>query len=501
MIRALLFLALFFLVGSGAGWLLSNGGTATIAYQGAQATIAVGPAAIALLILLAGFLVLWHGLLWALNSPRLLGRFWGKHRVHKGRKALSSGLIAVGAGDLRAATKHASDAARLLPHDPASHYLQAQAAQLAGERTAARHRFEEMLELPETQILGLRGLYMEADRLGSIEAKRHFALEANRLRPGLAWAAKATFEVHVAERNWRQALDALQSNKRNHLVTKEQAQRLKSVLLCAEAMDLESNAPEEARAAAIEAHKLQPDFAPPALLAGRLLARLGHIRRAAKVLETTWQAAPHPQVARIYLDVRPGDAAMDRLKRAQHLAGLRANHPEGALIVAEAALDARKWDVARAALSAVLRTNPTERACLMMADLEEGEHRDMGRVREWLSRAVKAPKDATWVADAIAYDDWAPVSPQTGALDAFVWMVPTSHHNQPVLDIEEHMLLSRPSGEAEAAAVGDPDAKKSPALEGSPEGSQGASAAPEGASVGSPAGAVIDREPQAAASA
>lgn len=443
MIRALVFLAIFFVLGSGAGWILSNAGTAKIEYMGGQATIAMGPALIAALALLAGFLVLWHGLLWVLRSPGLLGRFWGNHRKHKGRKALSSGLIAVGAGDLRGALKHASDAARLLPNDPATPYLQAQAAQLAGERTTARHRFEEMLERPETQILGLRGLYMEADRLGSMDAKRHFALEANRLRPGLSWAAKAAFEVHVGERNWQQALYALEANRRNQLVPKEQARRLKAVLLCAKAMDLETNAPEEAKAAALEAHKLQPDFAPPALVAGRILVRLGQIRKAAKVLESSWQAAPHPQIARIYLDVRPGDAALDRLKRAQHLASLRANHPEGGLIVAEAALDARVWDVARAALSGVLRTNPTERACLMMADLEEGEHNDMGRVREWLARAVKAPQDATWVADAVTYDDWAPVSPATGALDAFVWMVPTSHNNQPVLEIDDTLLAAR----------------------------------------------------------
>ena len=53
--------------------------------------------------------------------------------------ALSRGMIAVGAGDARAAAKHAADAGRLIAHEPMTKLLRAQAAQLAGDR-ARRHR-------------------------------------------------------------------------------------------------------------------------------------------------------------------------------------------------------------------------------------------------------------------------------------------------------------------------------------------------------------------------
>jgi HemY protein len=59
-----------------------------------------------------------------------------------------------------------------------------------------------------------------------------------------------------------------------------------------------------------------------------------------------------------------------------------------------------------------------------MARIEGGEKRDAGRVREWLARAVRAPRDATWIADGVTSDEWAPISPVTGALDAFEWRVP-----------------------------------------------------------------------------
>ena len=57
-----------------------------------------------------------------------------------------------------------------------------------------------------------------------------------------------------------------------------------------------------------------------------------------------------------------------------------------------------------------------------MADIEEAEGHH-GAVREWLSRAARAPRDKAWVADGMTSDRWAPVSPR-GTLDAFVWRTP-----------------------------------------------------------------------------
>ncbi len=57
----------------------------------------------------------------------------------------------------------------------------------------------------------------------------------------------------------------------------------------------------------------------------------------------------------------------------------------GKPIVAEAALDAQLWGEARRHLGNELaREPPSRRLYLLMARLEEGEHGDAGRVREWL---------------------------------------------------------------------------------------------------------------------
>ena len=58
-----------------------------------------------------------------------------------------------------------------------------------------------------------------------------------------------------------------------------------------------------------------------------------------------------------------------------------------------------------------------------MAEIEESEHGDEGRVREWMGRAMRASGDPVWTADGVVSDRWLPVSPN-GRLDGYEWKVP-----------------------------------------------------------------------------
>jgi HemY protein len=48
-----------------------------------------------------------------------------------------------------------------------------------------------------------------------------------------------------------------------------------------------------------------------------------------------------------------------------------------------------------------------------------------------LFRSVRAPRDPAWTADGIVSDEWEPVSPVTGRLDAFEWKVPVASNARP----------------------------------------------------------------------
>ena len=196
------------------------------------------------------------------------------------------------------------------------------------------------------------------------------------------------------------------------------------MLLTARALEADAHDDRDgARALALEAVKLAPTLVPAAALAGRLLGEAGDMRRAARIVEAAWKANPHPDLAEAYAHLQPGDSARDRLTRVEALAEKAPGNIEGALAVARAALDAQEFAIARKAL-APLSIAPSQRVSMLMAELEEKEHGDEGRAREWMTRAVRARRDPAWTADGIVSDRWMPVSPVTGRLDAFQWKDP-----------------------------------------------------------------------------
>ena len=173
-----------------------------------------------------------------------------------------------------------------------------------------------------------------------------------------------------------------------------------------------------------------------------MLAEGGELRRAARVINKAWQANPHPDLAQVFADLRFGDAARDRLKRIEALAKKASGHIEGALALARAAIDAREYGKARAALASYLAA-PTRRVALLMAELERAAANDEGRAREWIARALNAAPDPTWTADGHVSDRWLPVSP-SGRFDAFEWRVPltgieSAANTAPVIEPESHV--------------------------------------------------------------
>ncbi len=437
MIRVVLFLIGVCLVAYGFALLGDNPGDVAIVWLGRRVdtSVTVAVVAIATLVVLAVFA--WTLLRALIGSPAAMAAAARRRRRRRGYEAMSRGLVAIGAGDIRAAARFAAEAARIAPAEPLALLLAAQTAQLNGDRAGAEQAFRAMSERDDTRLLGLRGLYVEAQRRDDGAAARRFAEAAAATAPAALWASQAVLEFRCAAGDWRSALAILDDNRHSGLLDKETYRRQRAVLLTARAIAAEDADRASAKTLALEAVRLAPDLVPAAALAARLLADAGEARKARKIIETAWHSQPHPDLADIYAHLRPSDSARERLARVEALARQAPGHVEAALAVARAALDAREFATARTALARFV-DQPTQRVALLMAELEELEHGDEGRAREWMARAVRAQRDAAWTADGFVAERWMPVSPVTGRLDAFEWKVPLGELPGPPHLIEEH---------------------------------------------------------------
>ena len=348
-----------------------------------------------------------------------------ERRQARGRHAITQGLLAIGHGDSTAARVHAEAARKHAAHDPLALLLHAQSAQLDGDREGAQRAFRAMAEREDTRLLGLRGLFIEAQRADDPVAAVMVAEEALKLAPSSSWASHAVLGFCCAKGDWAGALKILDNNQSAGLIDKAAYRRQRGVLLTARALELEKVDRDLARESVMEAVKLAPTLVPAAVLASKFESEAHQIRRSMRLVETAWLAQPHPDLADAYAHVKLGDSARQRLVRVETLAAKMPGHIEGALAIARAAIDASEFTKAREALAPFI-AQPTQRVALLMAEIERTEHGDSGRARAWTLRAVRALHDPAWTADGYVSDRWRPVSPVTGRLDAFQWQTPVA---------------------------------------------------------------------------
>ena len=440
--RRLLALVLVTAAVAGAAFFADHPGRVEIVWQGWQVETSVGVlvGAVALVALVASLLVLVAAVLG--RVPGNLRRRRAARRQRAGEAALTSGIVALAAGQPAEARLAARRAAALLATapfggTPMTLLLTAEAATQEGDTAAARAAYTALLDRPDTEFLGLRGLIGQALRAGDDDAALRLAERARRLRPESRWLIDAQLVLAARAGDWEAAQGTLAGAARRVLPA-ERARHHRGIVLHELSRAAEGRG-EQRRAAglAAKAQALASDLAAPADHHARLLIGLGRKRAAAKAIERAWRTAPHPDLARRYLEIHPEAAPLARVTAVQRLAAHNPEASESHLAIAETALAAQLWGEARRHLTLAIAApppglpsvGPSRRLCRLMARLEESESGDMPAARDWLDRAIGAPPDPSYVCSRCGggeSPEWQALCPECGGFDTLLWRSPPS---------------------------------------------------------------------------
>ncbi|MEP7239296.1 MAG: heme biosynthesis HemY N-terminal domain-containing protein [Devosia sp.] len=407
-------------------WLISLPGTAVIEVLGYRMQPKLGMAALVAAAGLAVVILAWSIIRRILDAPAYLARLNRERRRDIGVAALSDGFVALQAGDPNRARMLAREARANLPRNHAAQLLEARSDLALGDMQSAREHYRALISTKKTAVAALAGLYEQARTQGRTEAALNFAQKAVALAPQTRWASDAVLDDLTRRGQWDVALARLNAETAVTRDEKMTKRRKQAVLETALASDLADRDPLAALDHALVALKLVSDFVPAALIAARIQSNRGEVRKAMSLLRRVWRATSHPHVAALYANAQPGASAVDRLKRVRELIDAAPPNRPAAIVLARAAVDAYDWPAARNALANYSVAEPTQGICLLMAEIEEGQNADQGKAREWLARAVRATADPVWIADGVMSDEWEPVSPVSGRLDAFEWRVPVA---------------------------------------------------------------------------
>lgn len=431
MARWISFLVLLCVLVVGVVWFVQNPGDVTLEWRGWRIDTSVGVMMLGMAILAGATAAAYRFWRFLRRAPGEVGAALQRRKQRKGYAALGSGMVAVAAGDAGEARRHARRAEALLVDEtPLTRLLSAQSAQLEGDEKAAEKFFTDMLDDPDTRFLGLRGLLTQAmkadDRVRALE----LATQCQAMQPKSAWVNDTLFELQATGDKWLEAAETAEGMLHRGLIDKPDADRRRAVIAFERACEMTGmNSRRESLKLLKKAVDLAPDFIPAVLaLVDRHLSA-GHHRKAAGLVEKTWTRLPHPDLLTPYWNAKRATDPLARVKATEKLAGLAKDGIESHLALARASLDASLWGEARKHLSdagAGDGLEPPARVCRLMAELEEREHSDLQKAREWLVRAGSAPADPAWVCGNCGntVGDWTPRCGNCGTFDGYRWDVP-----------------------------------------------------------------------------
>ena len=432
MMRVLLFVVFAAAAIAAAVWLAGQAGMVTLRWPGWRADTPAGVLVLAVLVIAVAVALLYRAWGALRTAPRRLAEVRRGRRRRRGYEALTRGMVAVAAGDVAEARAEARRADNLLDELPLTMLLSAQAAQLDGDEAAARKYFAAMLERPETEFLGLRGLLLHAGREGDSDAAFRLANRAYRLKPNAPWVLNALFDLQIRKGEWRQAENVVRRAVRRKVIPRAQGRRRRAILfheqsLQAEAAGQGASALELSR----KAFRLAPGMVEVAARLASWQTGKGAARDAMKTIEKAWARAPHPDLGRLYAAVRADEDALARVKRFEKLLNLRPDHLESHAAFAEVAVEAKLWGTARGhlekALGDISGGDAPARIFRMMAALEEAEHDDKEAAEAWLMRAGTAKPDEVWLCRDCHTQSlaWTPMCQRCQAFDTLEWLSPS----------------------------------------------------------------------------
>jgi HemY protein len=432
--RIILFICAIALITFGIAFVIETGGEVRVSVASMEYSFSPLVAVIIVLLLLASvWLAIYAlGLMSAVfhffnGDETAISRYFNQNREKRGFDALADGMVALAAGEGKAALSQVSKAEKMLNRPELTNLVNAQAAEMSGDTAKALKYYKRLLDNDRTRFVGVRGLMKQKLAEGDTATAMKLAQKAFVLHPAHEDTQNLLFEMQSETGDWSGARDTIITKVRKGSLPKDVGRRREAVLALADAKGkLDAGDIDAGKTAVLNANKLAPTLVPAAVLAAEMQTLSGNKSSAAKILKKAWGRNPHPELAAAFAEIEEKETSAQRLKRFNALTRVNADNTETRLLKAELALADEDFPAARRALGDLHETDPTARSLSIMAAIHRGEGAGDEVVRGWLNKALTASRGPQWICGSCnkIHNAWAPKCDNCKTFDSMEWKSP-----------------------------------------------------------------------------
>ena len=390
-----------------------------------------------------------------LSAPKAIADNHSKNNTKRGYQALTQGMVAVAAGDSKAATKLSKKASNLIGVDHGLPVLlEAQAARLRGDTQQANECFIKLSENKETSLLGVRGLLrMALDEEDYQQALTH-AKKARDINPKQEWISQAVYDLEIKNRHWKEALKTIKRSLSSGFMPHEKANSDR-IAINLELSDQALNNHDSNGGLSYlkRAYKLDNSFVPSVTRLAKLNLSKKNRSKAVSLVLKCWKENPHPDLAAIWQELSPELTPKNRKKYMAWFEKLLAAAPEsdlGMLLMAQASMDIKDWQKTIEYLKKAKQSNPSSNTYKIQRVLREhmeAEGLDIETLADQLGDEFEMHNtpERCWVCSETGrrYDEWTAIARPHGSFNTIIWDYAQAFSFQPsYLDNKKDILIS-----------------------------------------------------------
>lgn len=344
-----------------------------------------------------------------LKSPQSL-TLWSQDRQSKKMiDALSDGMIAIAAGDVKTALTKARFIENFKEKPALAYLLCAQAEQLAGNDDKARSHYYDMIAQEKTEFLGYKGLIQQSIAQENYTHALSLAEQAYSKYNDSKWLIDLLYDLKRRKGDWDDALNLSDKEWRMGFLPDQEYHRERILLYFARAKDIfkelaslpiedkaYNNLRDEGFKTLEKAYKLDSGLIPLACYYAETLHQFNKTSKALKVIEQSWKDSPHRDLIPVYKTLRNPDETTSQIKHLQKLLDLNDQTYEAHFSFAQIYLNANIWGLARDHLHKALALNPTKEIYMLLAQLERKEFGNETAALKWIEKATSAAENPQW---------------------------------------------------------------------------------------------------------